>query len=110
MEFNEKEVNVIKKALDVFIRTRLGRAEQAMDRVTYSGVRSDGRQLTVEETHEAEEFLLKASEILTGIRHGGPGIFSDRVSDEARLALRILGKIEGDKMRVSMVDEDGKRT
>ena len=109
MEFSEKEVKVIKKALDTLVRVHLGQASTVMDPVSFVGIRSDGRTLTSEECSELREHLERASEILTGIRHGGPGIYSPIVSDEARIAFRTIGKIEGDKLRLTMVDEDGKR-
>lgn len=107
LTLSDKELAVVKKALDVFIRTRLGRPEQAMEGITYSGVRQDGRQLTVEETHQADALLLTAAEILTGVRHGGPGLFSDRVSPDARLAYRVISRIDGDSLREGMVDDNG---
>lgn len=107
LELTETELAVVKAALDTFIRTRLGRADTAMEKIIYSGVRHDGRQLTVEETLAARQLLTEASEILTGITHGGPGIFSEKISNDARVAYRVIARLENDKMRESMVGPEG---
>jgi len=107
---NDAEAAMVRKALDTYIRVHMGRAEQAMDKVTYSGVRVDGRQLTIEETHEAQALLRQASEILTGVPNGGPSIFNTKISNEARLAYRVTARMDGDTLREGMVSEDGTPT
>ncbi len=110
LELNDKELETVKKALDAYIRVQLGRPDQVMDDIAYLGVRTDGRHLDVGETLRVKELLHTAAGILTGHRDGGPGIFSPIVSNTARLAYRVLERIRGDSLRVSMVDEEGNPT
>lgn len=109
LQASTQELAVVKAALNLFIHANLGRADTVMERIVYSGVRHDGRQLSVAESHEARALLTAASEILTGSRNGGPGIFADRVSNSARLAYRVTARIDGDALREGMVDADGNR-
>ena len=110
LTLNDAEAKMVRKAMDTYIRVHMGRAEQAMSPVTYSGVRGDGRQLSIEETLTAQTYLQHASEILTGVPNGGPNIFNSKISNEARLAYRVISRMDGDKLRESMVSEDGTPT
>lgn len=105
---SELEQSVLKAALESFVRAQMGRADQVMERVIFNGRRSDGRLLSAQETCAARELLEKASEIVTGARYGGPGIFSERVPDEARVAFRLLKQLQGDDFAAEMVSSDGK--
>lgn len=107
LEVSDKELAVVKAALDTYMRAQMGRADQAMEEVPLSGVRSDGRDLTPDETGQIRAMLVVVSSLLTGIRHGGPGIFSPQVSPNARLAYRLLARLDGDSLREGMVDAEG---
>lgn len=107
LELNDKELATVKEALDNHLRIHMGQAPQVMEKVTFAGVRTDGRTLTVEESLEAQHLLDRVAEILTGHKNGGPNIFSARVSNSARLAYRIIARISGDTLREGMVDEEG---
>lgn len=109
-EFSEKELEVVLAALASYTRVYLGQAATVMEPVVYSGIRSDGRQFTVEETLETRKRLEDISATLTGIPNGGPGLFNPLVSNQARLAFRIRARLLGDKTGVAMVDEEGNPT
>jgi guanyl-specific ribonuclease Sa len=110
LQLSDKELAVVRAALDQFIHINLGQAPQAFSRITFAGVRYDGRTLTAEESLRAQALLEEAATVLTGIRNGGPNVFNKRVSNDARLALRVTARIDGDKLREGMVDEDGNPT
>lgn len=89
--FTPEENRVLREALTLLIHIHLGKADRVMEPVLLDGLRDCS--LTTEESLEARAHLERAAEIITGIRHGGPGLFSPRVSRDARVALEMLRKI-----------------
>lgn len=86
------ECRVLYEALYTFIHVHLGRADCVMDPVRLNGLRDTS--LTVEQVHEVTEHLLAASEILTGVRNGGPGLYNPKVSEDARTARALIRWLE----------------
>lgn len=110
IELSNKELEVVLAALDTYTRVHLGQASQVMEPVVYSGIRSDGRQFTVKETLETRKRLEDIDAILTGIPNGGPSLFNKLVSNRARIAYRLGARLNGDTLRMSLVDENGNPT
>ncbi len=107
LELTDAELAVVKAALTSFVHANLGRADTVMENIVHAGVHISGQPLSDSESDKAKAHLLAASEIMTGVKHGGPGIFSEIVSNKARLAYKVAAMVEGDTLRMGMVDAEG---
>ena len=105
LNLSDAELRVVRAALNTYIRVELGRPDQAFEEIVSSGgVRSDGKEIDIGLVRAA---LLDVAEALTSQRYGGPGIFTPRVSNRARLAYKVVARLDGDTLREGMVDNDG---
>jgi hypothetical protein len=103
IEFSDDDLKLVSKALDLFIRAHMGRADQVMEPVICDGVRFDGKKLAGHDSAAARELLERASEVLTGVRYGGPGIFSNNVPEIAVDARLLKARIDGDQTVIAML-------
>lgn len=76
----EKQVGVISRACELFSRIQMGQ----LNAVAFQALMG-----TVEDTErfcKLRDGLEELQPLVWGFRHGGPGIFSDKLPDEARIA------------------------
>ena len=119
LELTDKEVALVKLGLDILIRIHLGQVGYVLDPlrkhlICHPEMTRDGTPSVVPGEFEwpttergVREIADAASFALTGIRNGGPSLGNPAVSNEARRAYRLLGRIRGDKMSAGMFDEEG---
>lgn len=107
LSLDVNEARVVHKALDTLIRVHLGQPVHAMSPIIGAGVRSDGRPLEIEEAQRARALLDQVQEIMTGILNGGPAIGNPIVSNDARIASRLIGVLEDNPTVQRLYARDG---
>lgn len=107
-EISDSDVELIRDALDTFIRVHLGQLATAFEPLIDSMFASD--RMIFEElggTLSPRDFrreLESLQQRLTGSPHGGPGVGHPVVSNEARRALNLLDSLRGEP---NLFPEDG---
>lgn len=108
IEVSDAELVAVLHALRTYIHVRIGNVDHALDIINNSNL---GRApLTVDQVIALRRQCDDLHEGLTGSRYGGPSIFNKKVSNHARLAYRVLSRINGDTLGESMVDAEGNPT
>lgn len=86
IELTDEQLQLVSKALEMYTRISLGQFKYVTDVTT---VQKKVWNMSVGERNVFEDIMLKAGELMTGIRHGNYGIFNEEVNDDARVAAHI---------------------
>lgn len=87
LTLERKNMNLVSRALDLYCRLSIGQFRYSTDCHT---VQQKVWNMSQENRDEFEECMLRAGELMTGIkRHGSYGIHNEEVMDDAREAAHI---------------------
>jgi hypothetical protein len=103
LAFSDLERSVLLKALNSFIRIHLGQAVLAFGPLINHLIANCTDEDLNFKTDRICGLLKEAQVAITGIAHGGPGLYNPKVANEARVARRIEATLKGedDVLRLS---------
>jgi hypothetical protein len=104
---SELELTVLKRALDVYMRVHLGQADAVFQPLVEHLILEHENCDSLEEIRELFKPLQTA---ITGSPNGGPGLYSPKVSNRARVARRIQARLEGDETALRLSSPEGEVT
>ncbi len=103
MDLTPEEQRLIEKALDLLLRVHLGQVSAVMQPlgwhldVTHDGV-YDWKMSGTELRSRCDDLSAE----ITGHQNGGPSIGNPGVAEEARDAYRLIAKLRGDKLGMTL--------
>lgn len=105
IDLSELETHVLMEALDIYIRANLGQARYALAPAIDRSLKEPIP--TLQELEKVRTHLARVQQLLTGSVDGGPSIGNPLVSDKARIARRLQGRLDEDYVVVRLYKPDG---
>ena len=103
MDFSEHELQLIQKGLDLLMRVHLGQVAAVLqpleEHLFFNKSASYSWRMTGTAVRRHAEVF---GELITGVPNGGPGIGNPDVAEEARDAYRLIAKLRGDKLGMTL--------
>jgi len=112
MMFDEQEVEIVKEALEIYMRVHLGQVRKVMQPLIDHLM--PGGNTAFREFNDDTGFIFACDEAqakVTGNPNGGPSLYNKEVSNRARVARRLLALMHPDddheRAAVERIQKDG---
>jgi len=103
----EDELRVLKAALWCYIRVHLGQPEAAFEPLMEHLIGDDENPSFPFDMAVMRRRLENLGNDMTGVPNGGPGLYSENVSNKARLARKVLARLDGEFVVDGLIGADG---